>query len=174
MFHLCLLFTTVSAFAPNAVTTLRISTATFASPNDQTNRRDVLQKSLSYGSLVAATLACPIPVVSSAAAKNGKSRTQGYAIQHTEAEWSDMLSSMQYFILRQGGTESPYSSILEGEERPGMNVCAGCGTPLFNASQKFHSGTGWPSYASPEKNKDGVSNVEMEDGKCVKWVSYLV
>lgn len=83
-------------------------------------RRDVLQSGLSFGSLVTATLTAQVPMQSSAAARNLKSRTTGYDIQHTEAEWSDLLSPQQYFILRQGGTESPYSSILEGEERLGL------------------------------------------------------
>ncbi|KAL7528159.1 hypothetical protein ACHAXR_002295 [Thalassiosira sp. AJA248-18] len=153
----------------------------FAKPNDEIgattpdnkqSRREVIQKSLTFGSLLTATLSFPVPIVSSAAAKNGKSRTQGYAIQHTEAEWSDMLSSMQYFILRQGGTESPYSSILEGEERPGMYVCAGCATPLFDAKEKFHSGTGWPSFASPVMDTSSnppVSNVEMEEMSKIQY-----
>mmetsp|Transcript_23084 Transcript_23084/g.41207 ORF Transcript_23084/g.41207 Transcript_23084/m.41207 type:complete len:187 (-) Transcript_23084:51-611(-) len=94
----------------------------------------------------------------------GKSRTQGYAIQKSESEWSTVLTETQYFVLRNGGTESPYSSILEGEERDGVYACAGCGTPLFEGKEKFHSGTGWPSFASPVMNsKDkSVSNVEME------------
>ena len=77
-------------------------------------------------------------------ARSTKSRTAGYEVQRTEAEWSQLLSPQQNFILRQGGTESPYSSILEGEDRTGLFVCAGCGTPLFNSKEKFHSGTGWP------------------------------
>ena len=102
---------------------------------------------------------------------NGKSRTQGYAIQHTEAEWSDILSSTQYFILRQGGTESPNSSILEGEERAGLYVCGGCGTPLFDAKEKFHSGTGWPSFASPvmSTSNPSISNVEMEEMSQIQY-----
>ncbi|EED92822.1 predicted protein, partial [Thalassiosira pseudonana CCMP1335] len=87
-------------------------------------------------------------------------------------EWNEMLSKQQYFILRQGGTESPYSSILEAEERPGVYACAGCGTPLFDGSQKFHSGTGWPSFATPVMNDSAnpkVSNVEMEDVSQIQY-----
>jgi peptide methionine sulfoxide reductase MsrB len=47
--------------------------------------------------------------------RDAKSGTTGYDVQHSEAEWAQMLSPQQSFILRQGGTESPYSSILEGE-----------------------------------------------------------
>jgi peptide-methionine (R)-S-oxide reductase len=129
------------------------------------NRRDALRKGLTFGSLVAATLTSQVPIQSAAVAKNIKSRTIGYDVQHTEVEWSNMLSKQQYFILREGGTESPYSSILEGEERAGLYICAACKTPLFDAKEKFHSGTGWPSFASPlmSTSDTTVSNVEMED-----------
>lgn len=129
------------------------------------NRRDVLQKGLTFGSLVAGTLTSQVPIQSAAVAKNIKSRTAGYEVQHTEVEWSKMLSKQQYFILREGGTESPFSSILEGEERAGIYLCAGCQAPLFDAKEKFHSGTGWPSFASPLMSSSDakVSNVEMED-----------
>jgi len=123
--------------------------------NQSSSRRDILQKSLTIGSLVITPF---VPISSATAKMGGKSRTEGYAIQHTEKEWSDMLTSTQYFILRNGGTESPYSSILEGEERDGTYVCAGCQSELFDAKQKFHSGTGWPSFA-----KGIGDNVEIED-----------
>ncbi len=100
-------------------------------------RRDIVKEFTTFGALLTAA-ATP------ANARSTKSRTAGYEVQHTEAEWSQLLSPQQNFILRQGGTESPYSSILEGEDRTGLFVCAGCGTPLFNSKEKFHSGTGWP------------------------------
>jgi len=65
--------------------------------------------------------------------------------------WTTVLSSGQYFILRQGGTEPPNSSPLLNEKRRGVYVCAGCASPLFDSTQKFDSGTGWPSYASPRR-----------------------
>lgn len=100
-------------------------------------RRDIVKDVTTFGALLTAA-ATP------ANARSTKSRTAGYEVQHTEAEWSQLLSPQQNFILRQGGTESPYSSVLEGEDRTGLFVCAGCGTPLFNSKEKFHSGTGWP------------------------------
>lgn len=61
------------------------------------------------------------------------------------------MTDRQYEILRQGGTERPYTSILEGEDRSGTFYCAGCGTALFDSKAKFHSGTGWPSFATALK-----------------------
>ena len=76
-----------------------------------------------------------------------KSRTEGYAVQKSDTEWKEQLSSMQYYVLREGGTERPGYSILEGEKREGIFECAACGTPLFESRYKFSSGTGWPSFA---------------------------
>lgn len=105
--------------------------------DDDKNVVSKFRRRVTFGALLTAA-ATP------ANARSTKSRTAGYEVQHTEAEWSQLLSPQQNFILRQGGTESPYSSILEGEDRTGLFVCAGCGTPLFNSKEKFHSGTGWP------------------------------
>jgi len=95
-------------------------------------------------------------------ASNSKSRTDGYAIQKSEKEWEQQLSEMQHYILRRGGTESPGYSTLEGEKRSGIFSCAGCGTDLFESSQKFSSGTGWPSFARalPGVEVEGVNPVQ--------------
>ena len=143
--------------------------------SNQSSRRDILHKSsLTFGSLI--TLSTTPTTQSAAFAMGGgKSRTAGYKVQHTEKEWSDLLSPTQYFILRNGGTEAPYSSILEGEDRNGLFVCAGCNTPLFNSNEKFHSGTGWPSFAKPiimnneESSGMSISNVEMENVSKIQY-----
>jgi peptide-methionine (R)-S-oxide reductase len=64
-------------------------------------------------------------------------------------DWKELLTSGQYFVLRQGGTEPPFSSPLVDEKRRGVYVCAGCVAPLFDSTRKFESGTGWPSFAAP-------------------------
>jgi len=70
--------------------------------------------------------------------------------QRSEAEWKRVLSPQQYYVLRQEGTERPWSSPLNDVKRQdGVFVCAGCGSPLFPASKKFESGTGWPSFYDP-------------------------
>lgn len=70
-------------------------------------------------------------------------------VQKTETEWQSMLTDKQYFVLRQKGTEPPHSSKLCTQFEPGLYACAGCGTVLFDASSKFNSGTGWPSFTQP-------------------------
>lgn len=61
-------------------------------------------------------------------------------------EWKEILTNDQYYILRQEGTEPPYTSPLNDEKREGEYLCAGCNTPLFSSKMKYDSGTGWPSF----------------------------
>jgi peptide-methionine (R)-S-oxide reductase len=67
-------------------------------------------------------------------------------LSKTEAEWKQMLDSAQFSVLRQEGTERPFTSPLNDEKRKGVFVCAGCSLPLFSSAMKFDSGTGWPSF----------------------------
>ncbi len=64
----------------------------------------------------------------------------------SDAEWKKRLSPAVYNILREDGTEPPWSSPLLKEHRKGTFACAGCGLPLFRSEWKFESGTGWPSF----------------------------
>ena len=64
----------------------------------------------------------------------------------SEEEWRELLTGDQYFILRQEGTEPPYTSSLNNEKREGEYLCAACKTPLFSSKMKYDSGTGWPSF----------------------------
>lgn len=67
----------------------------------------------------------------------------------TDAEWKKILSPEAYRVLREEGTEAPFSSPLDFETRPGTYVSADCGEPLFRSEQKYDSGTGWPSFWAP-------------------------
>ena len=67
----------------------------------------------------------------------------------SDADWRNRLSPQAYNVLRQEGTERPFSSLLEKEKRKGIYHCAGCNLPLFSSSAKFDSGTGWPSFWEP-------------------------
>ena len=61
-------------------------------------------------------------------------------------EWRERLSEEAFYVLRKEGTERPYTSPFNDEKRAGEYACAGCGLVLFDASHKFDSGTGWPSF----------------------------
>jgi peptide-methionine (R)-S-oxide reductase len=70
-------------------------------------------------------------------------------VVRTDAEWRKALTPAQYDVLRQAGTEYPFTSPLLHEGRPGIFACAGCGLDLFSSKTKFDSGTGWPSFWAP-------------------------
>jgi peptide-methionine (R)-S-oxide reductase len=72
-----------------------------------------------------------------------------YPLNHTPAEWRQLLGRERYAVLREAATERPFSSPLDKEHRKGVFVCAGCDQPLFSSSTKFDSGTGWPSFWRP-------------------------
>jgi len=64
----------------------------------------------------------------------------------TDAEWRRRLPAASYEVMRQEGTEAPFTSPLLNDHRNGMFACLGCGLPLFRSQWKFDSGTGWPSF----------------------------
>jgi peptide-methionine (R)-S-oxide reductase len=82
------------------------------------------------------------------------------AVRHSDAEWRKLLSPAQYDVLRQEGTEMPFSSPLNHFYGKGQYTCAGCDHPVFASVTKFDSGTGWPSFWQPLPK--GV--VERQDG----------
>lgn len=69
-------------------------------------------------------------------------------VQKSDAEWRRQLTKMQYYVLREAGTERAFTNELVDEHRHGTFVCAGCGLELFSSADKFESGTGWPSYTA--------------------------
>ena len=73
----------------------------------------------------------------------------------SDTEWKKILTSSQYNILRQAGTEIPFTGALENENRKGTYYSVGCNEPVFRSEQKYDSGTGWPSFWNPI-NKDAL------------------
>ncbi len=92
----------------------------------------------------------------------------------TEEEWKKKLTREQYHILRDKGTEMPFTGKLLHNKEKGMYICAGCGAELFPSDTKFDSGTGWPSFYDANKEnielkKDfshGVIRTEVLCKKC--------
>jgi peptide-methionine (R)-S-oxide reductase len=67
----------------------------------------------------------------------------------TDAEWSAELSPEQYRVLRQKGTEAPFTGEYDHVFEPGTYLCAGCGAELFTSEAKYDSGCGWPAFYEP-------------------------
>ena len=72
-----------------------------------------------------------------------------FAVTKTEAEWKAELTELQYYVLREAGTERAFTSPLNDNKEKGVYVCAACETPLFKSEHKYDSGSGWPSFDRP-------------------------
>ena len=107
--------------------------------NRSSSRRRVLA-GLGTGISAAALAAC---------GSSNEARAQSFRVSRSDAEWRRRLTSAEYRVLRDAGTERPYSSPLNDEGRRGTYVCAGCGNRLYSSAHKFESGTGWPSFWQP-------------------------
>ena len=81
--------------------------------------------------------------------RSGHAADMHFAVNRTPAQWKQQLGAQRYAILRDAGTEPPFSSPLLKEHRKGTFVCAGCALPLFSSATKFESGTGSPSFWKP-------------------------
>lgn len=96
-------------------------------------------------------------------------------VTRTEEEWRKMLTPEQYRVLREKGTERPYTGALTENHETGNYHCAGCGALLFLSGAKFDSGCGWPSFVIPadsraidehEDNSFGMRRVEVTCARC--------
>ena len=92
-----------------------------------------------------------------------------------EAGWREKLGEERYRILRQAGTEAPWTGELLGNKAEGEYRCGGCGAPLFASNTKYDSGSGWPSFTAPvegqavkeiEDNSHGMRRVEVRCASC--------
>ena len=96
-----------------------------------------------------------------------------------EREWREELSPEQYAVLREAATERPWTGRYVHEKADGTYACAACGLELFDASTKYESGSGWPSFTDP-KNRENVELVDdrshgmvRTEVKCARCGSHL-
>ncbi len=82
---------------------------------------------------------------------------ESYAVKKSESEWQKELDPLQHHVLRNHGTERPFTSPLNDEKRKGLFRCAGCGETLFDSSTKYESGSGWPSFWAPVEGAVGTT-----------------
>ena len=97
-------------------------------------------------------------------------------------QWEEKLTPEQYHVMREQGTEAPFSGKYWDSHEKGMFVCAACGAELFSSDTKFDSGTGWPSFTEPanrenvglrEDTSRGMQRVEVVCKKCKAHLGHV-
>ncbi|GAA2115479.1 peptide-methionine (R)-S-oxide reductase MsrB [Kocuria atrinae] len=100
----------------------------------------------------------------------------------TDAQWREMLSPTEYQVLRQGGTERPFTGEYVDTETTGVYECRACGAELFRSTTKFHSNCGWPSFFEPlaedrvryiEDSSMGMKRVEVRCAACDSHMGHV-
>jgi peptide-methionine (R)-S-oxide reductase len=96
-------------------------------------------------------------------------------ISKSDAEWREMLSPEQFRVAREGGTEPAFSGKYFAEKTPGTYHCVCCGAELFHSTEKYDSGSGWPSFWQPSvkdsvvmipDDSHGMRRVEVRCARC--------
>ncbi len=96
-------------------------------------------------------------------------------VQKTDAEWRALLTPEQFHVMREKGTERPFTGALVNNHKDGVYHCGACDAPLFQSDSKFESGSGWPSFFAPvspdavEAHEDksyGMRRVEVTCATC--------
>jgi peptide-methionine (R)-S-oxide reductase len=100
-------------------------------------------------------------------------------VKRTEQEWQALLTPEQYQVLRQKGTERPFSGRYVDTKQDGVYRCVACGNELFDADAKFESGTGWPSFCEPANRQNVTLETDTSHGmvrtevSCARCGSHL-
>lgn len=108
-------------------------------------------------SILGLLLAGAVTPLATACGSRTAEAKESFPFRLSEAQWRKRLTPAEYRILRDEGTERPFTSPLDKEKRAGIFTCAGCGHRLFSSKTKFDSGTGWPSFYRPLKGGVGTS-----------------
>jgi peptide-methionine (R)-S-oxide reductase len=105
-----------------------------------------------------------------------------FEVQKSEEEWKKELTPEQYYVLREKGTERPFTSKFEEQWDGGTYVCAACGNELFSSDAKFDAGCGWPSFydqldsskvVTQVDNSHGMRRVEILCGRCGSHLGHV-
>jgi peptide-methionine (R)-S-oxide reductase len=110
-------------------------------------------------------------------ASDGPGRPDGtaYVVSRTEDQWQQQLNPLEYHVLRESGTEAPYTGEYTDTETTGVYSCRACGAELFRSTEKFHSHCGWPSFFAPAESDAvitladdslGHSRIEVRCASC--------
>lgn len=96
--------------------------------------------------------------------KNINSKSTPMLMKKTEAEWKQVLTPMQFLVLRQKGTERPYTGAYDEFFEEGDYYCAGCGMLLFHSDSKYNSGCGWPAFFEPADSANMIFKKDLSHG----------
>ncbi|KAG2493113.1 hypothetical protein HYH03_008776 [Edaphochlamys debaryana] len=107
------------------------------------------RRTLLGAGLGAALVAVPMSARAGTTSSEADLEARVGEVRYSEAEWRSKLTPEQYEVLRRAATERRWTSALNYEKREGTFKCGGCGSPLFNSSAKYESGSGWPSFWQP-------------------------
>ncbi len=103
-------------------------------------------------------------------------------VERSEAEWRELLTPEQYHVLREAGTERPWSGKYVHAHDDGTYLCGACEAPLFSSATKYESGSGWPSFWEPiapdavtlvEDRSHGMARVEVRCGRCGSHLGHV-
>lgn len=125
-------------------------------------------RSASYENRVEAASATPTngaKISTESAAKMSNDEYNGEKIVKSEAEWKKVLTPEQFHVLREEGTEQPYSGKYNDHKEIGDYHCAACGLKLFSSKTKYDSRTGWPSFFQPIAAKNVTEHVDKSLGE---------
>ncbi len=89
-----------------------------------------------------------------------KDSEENFKIQKDDSVWEQELTKMQYFVLREKGTEHPFTGIYDRHYKTGTYHCAACDQKLFSSESKYNSGCGWPAFHSPFDNDNVVKKLD--------------
>lgn len=124
----------------------------------------------------------PVAVAEAAVAAAGNSLYKSIMDNMNEQNWKDKLTSQQYKIMRENGTESPFTGEYWDNHEDGIYKCAACGEVLFRSNEKFDSGSGWPSFFDAvdknnitliEDKSHGMTRTEVKCANCDSHLGHL-
>lgn len=105
-----------------------------------------------------------------------------YPVEKTDEEWRSQLTAQEYHVLREAGTERPFSHSYETDSTVGVYACRACGAELFRSETKFDAQCGWPSFYAPlaadrvhyiEDNSMGMRRVEVRCATCNSHLGHV-